>query len=128
MKIGLLILKHTGGKLYFFQEILNFRHLNEITEKGRMTIEGRMINLSFFNIICSFYTISIKNYIIFSNKFTSLKKFLSAAYLDFLNLSSSFLSNVLSPKATLDGSNLSFSNAFFCFFKVLFFHRFFYIF
>ena len=116
MKIGLLILKHTEERSHFFQEILSFRHLHEITGKDHQ------------NYRCSFYTISMKNYISFSNKFTSLKKFLSAAYLDFLNLSSSFLSNVLSPKATLDGSNLSFSNAFFCFFKVLFFHRFFYIF
>ena len=33
--------------------------------------------------------------------------FLSAGYFDFLNLSSSFLSNIFSAKATLDGSNFS---------------------
>ena len=83
MKIDQPTLKHTVGRLRFYLKILNFRHLHKLIERSIKTIEGRMINLSFFNIICSFYTISIKNYIIVFNKFTSLRKFLSAAYLDF---------------------------------------------
>ena len=48
---------------------------------------------------------------VFSNKFTSLKKFLSSTYFDFFNLSSSFLSSISSAKATLKGSVFSLSKA-----------------